>query len=169
MVLDCQAKLSKNLYYELAVAGAAVASSQASLACCSESQNCCRRRLTAPRLLSPSAFVRLFSAAAKPGFSCVPIATLNHTIPEVCPQYQHSRVIMRRVLRILNKTPAIRESAITVGSSALAHSAEAADFGFVSLNNAQGASEAIAELSQYLDESLNDFEFDGGDCNLLFS
>ena len=76
---------------------------------------------------------------------------------------------MRRILRILNKNPAIQESAITVGSSALAHSAEAADFGFVSLNNAQGASEAIAELSQYLDESLNDFEFDGGDCRLLFS
>jgi hypothetical protein len=78
-----------------------------------------------------------------------------------------SRVIMRRAFRIFNKTPAVQASAITVGPSALAHSAEATDFGFVSLNNAQGASEAIAELSQYLDESLNDFEFDGGDCVLL--
>ena len=76
---------------------------------------------------------------------------------------------MRRALRILKKSPAAQASVITVGSSALAHSAEAADFGFVSLNNAQGASEAIAELSQYLDESLNDFEFDGGHCSLLSS
>jgi hypothetical protein len=68
---------------------------------------------------------------------------------------------MRRILRKLSKSPGFQASAITVGSSALAHSAVAADFGFVSLNNAQGASEAIAELSRYLDDSLNDFEFNG--------
>jgi hypothetical protein len=68
---------------------------------------------------------------------------------------------MKHFVRILKKNPKIRESVVTVGTSALTHSAEATDFGFVSLNNAQGASEAVAELSHCLDDILNDFEFDG--------
>ena len=74
---------------------------------------------------------------------------------------------MSHLLRFLKRNPRIQASAVTVGTSALAHSAEATDFGFVSLNNAQGASEAIAELSQHLDGTLNDFDFDGTGCHLL--
>lgn len=74
---------------------------------------------------------------------------------------------MSHFLRFLKRNPRIRASALAVGTSALSYSAEAADFGFVSLNNAQGASEAIAELSQQLDGTLNDFDFDGAGFHLL--
>jgi hypothetical protein len=74
---------------------------------------------------------------------------------------------MKHFLKFLKRNPRIRASAIAVGGSALTHSAEAADFGFVSLNNAQGASEAVAELSRHIDDTLNDFDFQGAGFHLL--
>jgi hypothetical protein len=67
---------------------------------------------------------------------------------------------MKRLLRTFSQ-PKVRESATVFGASALNYSAEPTDFGFASLNNAQGASEAVAELSQYFDEMMCDFEFEG--------
>ena len=55
------------------------------------------------------------------------------------------------------KDPKVRAS----GQSALVASAAVPDSGFTFVNNSQGASAAIAELSGFLDTALDDFEFDG--------